>query len=189
MEAPVPANVTFEVTQQQAEALLTAQRIGQISLALRPLRTGPDPDRIGIPVTTDVQVTPGLQASRRGVPLSAYPLDENPFLPLRAPVPESDTKPASPAINMGIITIFRGTSQQMLQTVDGRVVARPGVMPPMGQAAASRQPVTDVTQPPGGGILGIVPPTAPQSPELPPSFGVPEVDGTVPASDGAIPGG
>jgi pilus assembly protein CpaB len=165
VDAPVPANVTFEVTPQQAEILVTANRMGQLSLVMRPLRVGPDPERVGIPVTTDVQVTPALQASRRNIPVSQLPVDENPFNPNIPPLPEEPVREEAPrpvvqrpVEGMGVITIFRGVNQQVLPTVNGRVVGNPGaVQAPAGGGAPAAIP---------GGIQGLVP-----VPPQPPSGG------------------
>ena len=124
-DQPLPTNVTLEVTPQQAEILTTAVRLGSLSLVVRPLRSGPDPERIGIPVTTDVQVMPGLQASRRNIPISELDLTENPFAPATPSAPAAGPSPdrggpvAAPAGKVGSIIVNRWTSPQVIPTMNG----------------------------------------------------------------------
>ena len=165
-DAPVPSNITFEVTPQQAESVITAGRIGDFSVIMRPLRIGADPDRVGIPVTTDVQVTPGLQASRRNIPISEIDKSDNPFPrpvvetpPVALPLPGA---PPAPPPGAGTITINRWTNTQTIPTMNGKVVDFQNGPAP-GSAAApnvSSIPATVSPSPQTGNVPLQVPPPA-----------------------------
>ena len=163
IDAPIPANITFEVTPQQAELLTTASAMGSLSLILRPLRSGPDPDRVGIPVMTDVQVTPGLQAARRDIPLADLDPTENPFGRTPAPPPPVEvTAPVAPAnANRNTMVIYRGTAPTIVQLQNGRVVSDPGAINPIPPAAAAAVQGMLGNGNPGGAILNLPPSAAP----------------------------
>lgn len=130
-ETPVAGNVTLEVTPEQAERLATATRMGRLQLVVRPLRSGPEPERISPVVTTDVAVAPALQASRRDIPVSKLDARENPF---RVPIQDMPRVPS----DVGTITIYRWTAPSTLIVQGGRVLApgaAPGAAPAPGTSA------------------------------------------------------
>ena len=138
-DAPVPTNVTLELTPEQAEIVATGTRLGRFTLAVRSFKQGEDPVRLGLPLTTDIAVTPKLQAARRGIPFGNVDPKENPFI-IEKSIPTAPTQPTI-VTPKNTITIYRYNDKQTVElNRDGQPVGTslpglivPGGVPPAGQ--------------------------------------------------------
>lgn len=78
-EPPPPTTVTLEATPRQVEKLVTASRMGKLTLTMVPMNRTKEEAGRRVP-TTDTMVMPGLRAAREGAPVSEYealnPFDE-----------------------------------------------------------------------------------------------------------------
>lgn len=149
-DAPVVGNVTLELTSEQAEIVATGTRLGRFTLAVRSFKQGEEPARIGLPITTDVAVTPKLQAARRGIPFGTIDPKENPFV-IEKSIPTAPTQPTI-ATPKNTITIYRYNDKQTVElSRDGQPVGTglPGLLVPGGVAPAG-QAVPNVPPAPSG---------------------------------------
>ena len=168
-ETPPPGTLTLEVTPEQAERIITAGRMGRFGAVVRPLRRGADPDREGPIVTTDIQITPRLNALRRGVDPESIDPSENPFArPTPPPVAAAAPAPPPPPPSQQIL-LYRFNVPTSHVVIGGKLVQG------------------------GNGVVGEIPlPMAPAGspPPLPftgtPPIGAPATPG---AGDNAAPAG
>jgi pilus assembly protein CpaB len=136
VDAPIAQNITLELTPEQAEIIATGSRLGRFSLSVRSFKQGPDPVRVGLPITTDVAVTPKLQAARRGIPFDKIDPKENPFT-----VEKADPVTGLPR-SQNTITIYRYNDKQTVvinnngqpaTSATSDVIAPGGVVIPAGR--------------------------------------------------------
>jgi pilus assembly protein CpaB len=141
---PAPTTVTFEVTPQQAEQLVTANRIGRFTLMMRPLADGPSPKRVGLGFTTEVNLMPNTRAALENTQPKFLDPNQNPFyLPLK-PVA---AKPV--AAKPDAITVYRFTTQSTVELGANGFASSPtaGGAPP-GSSSAPTPAVPLIAAPP-----------------------------------------
>ena len=130
---PPPTNVTFDVTPEDAEKLIMANRMGRFTLLMRPLLSGPDPERRGLPFTVDTQLMPDVTAALRGTTVDKIDPRENPFHPplIRvaqdappvAAVPAPVVPPPRPApVKEPSIVVYRYTTPTVVHMEHGHAV-------------------------------------------------------------------
>lgn len=197
-ETPPPGTLTLEVTPEQAERIITAGRMGRFGAVVRPLRRGADPEREGPIITTDIQITPRLNALRRGVDPESIDPSENPFARPAAPPPAQVAAPVAapapppPPPPTQQILMYRFNVPTTHTVVDGRIAQTPGgggdtalPMAPMGSPPplpfnTGIPPMSAPSAVPGAGDAGAPPP-----PSAPSSQGSPAGAGGAPAAPGA----
>lgn len=148
-DVPVPANVSVEVTPEQAELLATASQMGTFTLTMRPLAVSAPVDRSGLPFATDVAVMPNLRAARLGTSAEKLNPRDNPFAraPVPPPAPVAVAAPPPAAQQQGI-TVYRWTAPTVLPVENGRVLQPGQGAPGTGLPAGSVAPAAPAQPPP-----------------------------------------
>lgn len=159
-ETPAPATVTVEVTPEQAERIVTAQRMGRFTLAMRPLATGPELERDGLAFTTDFAIMPQLRAARMGISADKLDPRQNPFGPAPRAMAQSSPGAAASARPEGV-TIYNATAATFVPMVNGRPLP-PGTAAPPPQVAEPSMPSPQVPER-SAGEAQPVPSVAPQT--------------------------